>query len=438
MLRKKVAIIGAGIAGLTTAYQLSKNNFEVEIFEKSSEVGGLLRSFKFENKNIEEYYHHIFKTDKDIINLINELGLGDKLIWEKTSISIYYNNTIYPFSGPVDLLKFKPLNFFEKIRLGVVILYLQRVKNWEKFLRITADKWLKKMCGEKVYNVVWLPLLKGKFHNHYDSVSMSWFWARIHTRANSKSKGSIKEKLGYLNGGFQILINALKNGIEKNNGKINLNCSVEKIISENENVKILLSNGNNYNFNKVICTMPSSVFAKLIKENNISDDYLKQLKSIKYLGAICAVLVSKKSLSDYYWHNINDVNSPFLVFIQHTNFINKSNYNNKYIYYIGTYLPYDHKYFNNIDNNVVYNDFFKYLKNIFSDFNEKDIIEKHLFKSKYAQHIVDCEYKNRIPNYKTPIPNVYLENFSQIFPEDRGLNFSIRESIKVSNLLQNI
>jgi len=434
---KRIAIIGAGIAGLATAYQLSKKNFKVEIFEKSGEIGGLLGSFKFENKNIEEYYHHIFKTDKDIINLINELGLGDKLILKKTSISIYYNNNIYPFSGPIDLLKFSPLNFFEKIRLGVVVLYLQKIKNWEKFLPITADKWLRKMCGEKVYNVVWLPLLKGKFHNYYDSVSMSWFWARIHTRANSKNKGDLKESLGYLKGGFQILVDVLKDNLEKNGVKINLNIGVEKIISKNENTNILLSTGDSREFDKIIFTTPSSIFAKLIKDNNVQDNYLEQLKSIKYLGAVCAVFVSEKSLSDYYWHNINDVNSPFLVFIQHTNFIDKSNYNNKHIYYIGTYLPADHKYFN-VDNNVVFNDFFKYLKNIFPDFNEKDIVEKRLFKSKYAQHVVDCDYKNRIPNYKTPIPNVYLENFSQIFPEDRGLNFSIKEAVKVSNLLQNM
>ena len=382
MDKKSIAIIGGGIGGLVAGYELVKKGHKVTIFEKEKEIGGLLADFEMSGSRLEKAYHHIFKTDKEIVDLIKKLGLQGKLKWYKSSIGLYYDKKLYPFTTPLDLLKFKPLKITDKLRLGLIKLYLQKTKNWKKLADFTAKEWIEKKCGKRAYKIIWEPLLKGKFHRFYDKISMAWLWARVHVRT---------ETLGYLEGGFGQIINKLSKNLE-----IKTLCSASgRTISLDRAIS---------NFDIVIDTRP--------------------IEGVNYLGAITLVFSTKQSLSKYYWHNINDLESPFLAFIQHTNLVDKKNYQNNNIYYLGTYVPQDHKYFSYKDS-LIYREFFDYLKKIFPNFDENLVKEKKVFKFKYAQHIVAPSYK--VPNYKVK-DNLYRLNFAQIYPEDRGINFAVKEA----------
>lgn len=388
-MKDKVAIIGGGMTGLVLAYRLTQKEVPVMIFEKSDSLGGLMGGFKINGTSLEKAYHHIFRTDTDIIALTKELGLENKLKWHPEKTSLYYDKKMYSFTSPMDLLKFKPLDLVSKIRLGLVKIWLEKDNNWQKYIEVTAVEWMKKYCGDKAYRVVWEPLLRGKFHEYYDKVSMAWMWARIHTRANSDGC------LGYFDGGFQILVDELQKRILKQDGVIKTGTEVDFKKIEKD-------------FDKVIYTGPS--------------------KGIDYLGAICVVFSAKQNLSKYYWHNINDTRSPFLAFIQHTNLVNSDQYKGEQIYYMGTYLPMDHKYFTQDPEK----DFFNYLKKMFPEFDPKLVTKKFLFRLKNAQHIVTTDYK--VPPQKLS-EKVYQCNFAQIFPEDRGTNFAVREANKLAAVL---
>lgn len=406
-MKKKVAIIGGGISGLTAGYLLAKRGIEVTVFEKNKELGGLLGDFEINGFKLEKTYHHIFKTDKSVIRLIKELGLEEKLKWHESSVGLYWNGKMYPFVTPMDLLKFKPLPFLDKVRTGLVALYLQKDKNWEKFEKITAYEWMEKWAGEKAYKIIWEPLLQGKFHNRYKDISMAWLWARIHTRVGSKDdKG--KEMLGYLDGGFGQIIDRLAEEIKKNKGKIKLNYG----IMDGHKGPSLQKLEDEFDF--IIDTKPAT--------------------TVDYLGAVDVVFSSKQNLSPYYWHNINDPNSPFLAFIQHTNLVNKKQYGNKNIYYMGTYVPQDHKYFKATDATIT-NEFFDYLKKILPEFKVESVLETNVFKMKYAQHIVDLRYRSKIPPYKQS-EKVFNLNFAQIYPEDRGINYAVKEARKVEEMIR--
>ena len=160
------------------------------------------------------------------------------------------------------------------------------------------------------------------------------------------------------------------------------------------------------------------------------------LENVDYLGAITVVFSSKQSLSPYYWHNINDTKSPFLAFIQHTNLMGTENYGGKNIYYMGTYLPQNHKYFTCKDG-LIEKDFFDYLKKIFPKF-DKDKIEKNwVFKFKTAQHIVTKNYKVKKIRDKNNAKIINI-NFANIYPEDRGINYAIKEAEKTANLFDSL
>lgn len=397
-MKKNIAIIGAGLTGLTAGYELSKKGHKVTIFEKSDDIGGLMGGFKIEGTSLEKAYHHIFKTDTFIIDLAKELGLKNKLEWLEGGTAVYSRDGVYPFTTPIDLLKFPHLGMADKIRMGLVALYLQKENNWQKFIKISASEWMEKWCGKKAYQTIWEPILKGKFHNNYDEVSMAWLWARIHTRGNSKEKGDTKEKLGYFEGGFRVIADELAKRIKNKGGIINLNSEVD--------------------------------FQKIEKEYDVVL-YTGAAKNIKYIGALMLVFESKQNLSRFYWHNINDSQSPFLAFIQHTNLVDKKMYGNNHVYYLGTYLPHEHRYFTDKDE-IIKKEFYDYLVKIFPEFSKTEIKNDWVFKFKNAQHIVDFNYQ--VPPYKLS-EKVYQANFAQIFPEDRGTNYSVREGIKIAEII---
>lgn len=429
--RGNVVIIGAGYTGLVAAYKLALKGKTVTILERGSVVGGLASDFSVEGSSLERAYHHLFKTDTHIIEMAAELGIEDKLKWHNSSVSLYYDGSLYPFKGALDLLKFKPLPFVDRIRAGLVVLYLQKTKNWQKLQNVSAYEWMLKTAGKKVTEVIWEPLLKGKFDKYYDKVSMAWLWARIHIRAQSREGDG--EKLGYFDGGFQVFTDALVEKLAELNVEIKTGVEIDSITSlPSKKVKIVLQDKTSTSYDACIATTPSYVFAKLIERNRlVKPAYLTQLRSIKYLGARLLIFSSSQKISPYYWHNINDMDLPFLVFIHHTKLIDKKSYKGKYIYYIATYLPHEHDLFTCEDKELE-KLWFKGLKQIFPAFNEARINEKHFFKFANAQHIVEKNYAKVIPKIKTPLPNVYLSNFSQIYPEDRGTNYAVREGKNIA------
>lgn len=434
-MRKDICVIGGGYTGLTAALRLAELGHKVTVLEKGSFVGGLASGFIVEGEHLEKAYHHIFKTDVSIINLAKELGVGSKLVWKDSSLSLYYDNQLYPFMTPIDLLKFKALSLPNRVRAGLVILYLQKTKKWQDFQNISAYNWMLRHSGKQVTKVIWEPLLRGKFDKHYNKVSMAWLWARIHIRANSREKGESSEKLGYFLGGFDVFTTALVKKLDELGVKIKINVDIDSIDSTKEQRIVRLANKKELSFDAILSTTPSSVFAHLIRNNQVKKSYLKQLNSIDYLGAVLYIFSSTQEISPYYWHNINDISMPFLVFINHTRLIDKKKYNGNYIYYIGAYLPHDHKYFTSSDKDIE-KAWEESLRDVFPGFDTNKIREKHIFKFKNAQHIVTLDYAKKIPSYKTPLRGVFLANFSQIYPEDRGTNYAVAEGEKIAKITE--
>jgi len=428
---KKILIVGGGLTGLTAALRLSADkNFSITLVESADHLGGLAAGFPLGGTFLEKTYHHLFLTDTSILRLVEELGLKEKLIWCDSSVGIFRDGKVHSFKTPMDLLRFAPCSFIGRLRTGFTALYLKHQKNWRGFTRVTAHGWMTRACGASAMKSIWTPLLKGKFDRHFDKVSMAWFWARIHTRANSRSGGG-GEKLGYFRGGFHIITMALENELRKRGVKIQTVAPVGKISGEHTAV----INGETVPFDFCIFTGPSPAFAKLLPAQESLNEYAAKLRSIEYLGAACLIFTSGQDLGDFYWVNVNEPGAPFLVFINHTRLVDKSFYGGKNVYYIGAYLPVDGKVFSLSDDELA-KLWFGYLPEMFREFDAQRVDERHIFRFRAAQHIVDTRYEEKIPAHKTPLPGVFLANFSQIFPEDRGTNFAVREGEKIAALVQ--
>jgi len=411
----RVAVIGGGLTGLTATLKLCQKKHQVTIFEKENYLGGLAGTFKQNNWQwpLEFFYHHLFTSDKEVQNLLNNLGLGKKLFFKQPKTSIFGQEKIYRFDSPLSLLKFPHLNLFDKLRAGLVTLFLKFIPNLASFEKIKAAGWLSKNYGSKVYKLLWEPLLKAKFGKDYKDIALSWFWTRIKKRSQS---------LGYLQGSLQILTDKLVNEIKKQKGEIKTNNEIKNL----DQLK---------GFEKIIFTIPTDSFLKITKrELPLAEQ--KKLATLKMSGTANLIMVLKKSfLTDgTYWLNINENNFPFVAVVQHTNFIDKKHYDQKEILYVGGYYSQDHPYFK-ISKEKILAQFLPYLKKINPNFKKTDILNYHLFANPNAQPTRTINYIDRLPAIKTPLKNVFLANMQQIYPQDRGVNYAVQLGLKVADVV---
>lgn len=437
--KKRVAIIGAGFTGLAAGYRLAQKGYNVIIFEKSSDIGGLAGGFTIEGAPLEKAYHHLFKTDTSILSIAQELEIP--LEWFESKVGMAVKNDqnsfdLYPFNGAKDLLFYKPLPFIDRIRAGAVLFFLQKFRNWRALVNKTAKEWMTTWSGKQVMSKIWGPLLQGKFAEYASKVSMAWLWARIHIRANSRKSIFEKELLAYPKGGFLSIANALAEKTAALVGKstddiVRKSSSITSIEYEGDRIWITSQKGKEQ-FDALLSTIPYQAFHSLLAKP--SDE---TISNIEYLGAVVLAFSSEQSLSRYYWHNIIDQDSPFLVFLQHTNLVPSDWYSNKQVYYIGVYVPQSHRYLDkNTPKEEIETEWFNYLAKIFPEFDRTKIREHQLFTFSHAQHVVDTEYEAKIPPYKTALPHTYTANFAQIFPEDRGTNYAIREGEKIAAAIE--
>src|SRR5258708_2378563 len=420
----KIGIIGAGISGLSAGYELAKEKHSVVIFEKSQVPGGLGTYIKIKGNYIERFYHHFFETDKYIIEYAKELEISDKLHFYSAKTGIFTNNKIFPFSSITNLLLFLPLSFIDRLRCGLVLAFLKILsKPFSSFDHISAEKWLKKYAGNNVYNVIWKPLLEGKFSKYANWVPMMWLWGRVRDRSL---------KLGYFDGSVKTLFDSLITQIKKYNGDIILGAEISGI-KQKANKVIIFEKNKTYTFDKVIIATVSPIVNILLKDT-LPTSYRNRLQSIDHLGAICVIVELKFSIQSQYWLNICTPHAPVLVMVEHTNMINSSSYGKRSIVYLANYIHRDDKRFTLSDKEIV-KEYTSILKKINPKFSDSWIIKTYVSRVPRAQTIFQLDALKNKPSIQTPLKNIYMINIDQMYPHDRNLNQGIELGKKVAKMI---
>ena len=434
----RVGIIGGGVAGLAAAYDLTARGHYAEVFEVAPFLGGQASTFPVGGGQLERGYHHLFVSDTAITELIHELGLGEKLAWLESKVGLYHNGRIWDFSTPMDLLRFKPLSLWQRLRVGLWTLRLQRTADYSRFEDITARDWLSSHMGREAYEVLFEPLLRGKFGDHFDQVSMTWFWGKIRLRVASRGKTLQKERLGYPMGSFGEVIDALAGRITEQGGDVHTSAFVSQVLMEDgraTGLRVQLgrdADPEERHYDVIIATTPSYVFTRLVPP--MPDDYQTMLTDVSYLSAVLLVLELDRPLTAKYWLNIADNEMPFVGVIEHTNMIDKSLYGGRHIVYISNY-PDRNSDLYKMEPTELLDLFVPHLRKLNPKFDRSWVQGYHHHRVDGAQPIIGRNYSQRIPPHRTPVDCLYLANTTQIFPEDRGTNYSIRMGRQVAQMV---
>ena len=427
-------IIGGGFSGLSAAYDLARAGHKVTVLEADRYLGGLAGAFDTDGERLDRFYHHWFTNDLDVMGLIKDTGLTDDVVVQSTNTGVYYAGHFFKLSTPLDLLKFTALPFIDRIRLGVLTLRARHVKDWKALENETAADWLRKLGGKNVFRVVWEPLLAGKFGPYAEKISAVWFWNKLKLRGGSRGKGG-EERLVYMKGSFARLAEATAAGIEKAGGKVMCNAPVTQITQLEDGRWRVAGPWGELDSDKVIATTALPLVADML-ENWAAPEYLSSLRRIDYLANVCLVLQLDRSLSSTYWLNVNDPSFPFVGVIEHTNFENASSYGGNHIVYLSKYLPHTDALYQMNDQDIL--EFsLPYIQKMFPAFSRSWIRQYNVWKARWSQPVVEKHYSSLIPDQDSPYPGLHLCSMAQIYPEDRGTNYAIREGRKIAARLIN-
>ena len=436
----RVGIIGAGATGLAAAHELGKHGHEVAVYERASFVGGQASTFDLDGVRLERGYHHLFTGDTDVLDLIDDIGLGRQMRWYRSTVGVLHDGTLYDFVTPMDLLKFKPISLVNRIRLGVVTLMLRRIRKWRKLEEATAADWLRRHAGEQAYRAFWGPMLRGKFGEDFHTrVGMPWIWGKINTRFASRGKGMSTEMLGYPICSFGEVFDVLSEKVRGQGNEVRTRAEVTRItVDADAAVGIdvqLLDEGKTISppFDAVISTTQSHIFSRMLPLD-LPNPYKARLDGAQYLSALLMILVLDRPLSHVYWLNVADRSLPFVGVIEQTNMVDPGHYGGRHVVYLTNYLTRRDRLYR-LGHEELLDEYLPHLRKINPDFDDSWVVESYRQHVDAAQPIIGTNYGDRMPGHRTPIAGVYLANTTQVYPEDRGTNHAVRMGVHVANMV---
>lgn len=425
-MAQRIAVLGAGPMGLGAAYQLVKDGHKPIVYEADDRVGGMAACFDFGGTSIERYYHFHATSDIAFFEMLGELGLSDKLQWRETKMGYYYQGHVQPWGNPVALLKFKGLSLIAKFRYGLHAFLSTKRDDWRSLDKVEASGWIRRWIGEEAWEILWRRLFDYKFYDYAYNLSAAWIWSRIRRIGRSRYN-LFHEKLGYLEGGSDTLLNAMRDAIVAGGGEFRLSTPVQRVVMENGVVKGIQTKDGFDPYDKVISTVPLPYVPRIMPD--LPPDVLGKFSSVKNVAVVCVIAKLKRAVTENFWLNVNDPDMDIPGIVEYTNLRPMDSH----IVYVPYYVPGEHPKYQEPD--VVFIEKVKsYLKRINPTLTESDFIDVRASRYRFAQPICEPGYLDRLPPIQLPVKGLLVADTSYYYPEDRGISESIGLSRKMARM----
>jgi protoporphyrinogen oxidase len=441
----KVAVVGAGVTGLTAAYRLAQSGCACDVYERWAGLGGQVATREIPGGDrLEHYYHHLFTTDEAIVELYEELGMPDAVEWLPSSVAVLADGRQLPFTSPLDLLRFRPLSVRGRVRLGAGVLALQRrARDVAPFERLTAREMVVRWLGREAWDVLWGPLLRGKFGARADEISAAWLWSKLTLRRRIEGESARRELLGYPRGGWQPLLDGLAEQIEAAGGRVLTDRPARRVSRDGARFAVeagapgsfrtgrdpaAFESAGRASYDAVVATVPSEVFLALLDgevRRELGNDYAARVAAAEYQAALCLVLELDRPFSPFYWTNVADPRLPFIGLIEHTNLVPPERYGGRRFLYVANYVERDDPLLG-LGADELLDRYLDGLREVRPDFDRGWVRDLRVYREPDAQPVVTPGYRDRMPALRTPVAGLVLANTTQIYPEDRGTNYSVR------------
>jgi protoporphyrinogen oxidase len=414
----RVAVIGAGVMGLAAAYEALLQGHEVDVYEAAPEAGGMAAHFMLGDISTERFYHFVCKTDFPTFELLDELGLADKLRWVATSMGYFVGGTLHRWGDPVALLRFPYLNFIQKFRYGLLMFVSAKRERWDSLEQRNAREWITSWCGPDVFRIMWSKLFAYKFYDLEDNISAAWIWTRI-KRIGRSRRSLMQEELGYIEGGSETLVAALVAAVEARGGRVHLSAPVERVLTAGSTVTGVRAGGADVAADAVIATVPTPLVPSMVPDLPEAD--LAKYRAIANIGVVCVVLRLKRPVTPHFWLNIDDPDFEIPGIIEFSNLRTVADS----VVYVPYYMPTSQEKWGWSNEAFIANAMACVLR-INPALRPDDLLAAHVGRLRHAQPICEPGFAARLPPVKTAIQGLQIADTCFYYPEDRGVAESIR------------
>jgi protoporphyrinogen oxidase len=424
----QIAVIGAGFTGLTAAYELALHGHDVTVYEARPVAGGLSSGFEVDRWEwtLDRFYRHVFAGDEAIIGLSRKLRVP--LTFSQPKTSVWVNGSPYVYDNPIGVARYPNLPLTTNLRIGLVVAYLKYlVRDGTRLEGVTAHEWMRRAMGRRGYTEIWEPMLRGKFKADHAKVNMAWFWARLAART---------PRLGYIDGGFQVLIEALADAVRQMGGQVHLDTPIRQIDRAQERIALTLSSGTCLTYDRVLTTTSPRILGETVV--NLPAAYLDKLASFRSTGAVVLILALRHSvLTDgTYWLNLPQGQGPdafpCLSMVEHTNYQAKAHYGGDVIVYLGDYVETDAPQMR-ASAQELYALYRPALLKVRPDYQDSWVRDMWSYRASYAQPVPEVHHSERVPSAQEPVlPNLYWASMHHIYPWDRGTNYAVELGQRVA------
>ncbi len=423
----KIAIIGAGVMGLASAYDLLKAGHQVEIYEADDRIGGMSAHFDFGGLSIERFYHFVCKPDQHLFTLLDDLNIADELVWKETKMGYYHQGELHDWGNPFALLRFPRLDLISKFRYGLHMFWSTKRTRWQDLDAAEASEWIERWIGKRAYDVLWRRLFELKFHDYTGNLSAAWIWARI-KRVGTSRKSLLQEELGFIQGGSERLLEEIESAIKELGGKIFLQAPVERVNWDNDQVKGVVVNGESVAYDYVISTIPLPFVPRILPD--LPEDTLEKYRNVKNIGVVCVIFKLRQRVTENFWLNVSDPEMDIPGIIEYSN-LRPLEHN---IVYVPYYMPQSHPRYQ-WSNEKIVEEARSYVRKINPQLKDDDFVDAWASRYGFAQPICQPEFLAQLPPIKTSVEGLFVADTSYYYPEDRSISESVRIGREIAAMI---
>jgi protoporphyrinogen oxidase len=415
----RVGVIGGGAAGLAAAYYLRGAGAQVDLFEAAPTFGGLGSSFLHSDHDLDRFYHVILPSDSHLLELCQALGIRDRFYWKEAGLGFLYRRLLYSLRGPLDLLRFRAVPMWDRIRLGLTALYAGHVASPAGLDDVTSMDWLMKLSGRRACERLWRPLLEAKFGDAYDRIPALWYWTSF-----NREKGTSTEVKGYLRGGYKGLTDTLVKSLESGGVSLHPDTPIVELGVGSDGRPVVTTRLGTFEFDRVVSTVPLADLSRIAKGGGFEEPLRPFVNAIDYQGVLNVLVLLRRSLTPYYWVPVVDSGVPFQGIVETTRVIDLEQTGGHHLVYLLNYLHRKHPLFSR-DPEQLAAEYVEALLSLFPALKREDVCGAFVFKAAYVEPLYTPGYGKRKPPEELVRDRLYLATTTQIYPNVTSWNSSI-------------
>lgn len=426
--KRRWAIVGGGMLGMTLAHRLAQAGHRVTLFEAAPQLGGLAAAWQLGDVVWDKHYHVTLLSDHCLRSLLRELDLDEEIKWVETKTGFYVDGRLYSMSNSLEFLRFPPLGLIDKARLALTIMRASRIKDWRPLERIPVADWLEKWSGKRTFEKIWLPLLKAKLGDNYRKTSAAFIWSTIARMYAARRSGMKKELFGYVPRGYARVLERFAALLRQEGVETRLATAVRNVHQEVDGGVTVecehVADGSRERaeFDNVVLAVPAPVISRICPQLTATER--AALEEIEYQGILCASALLKRPLSPYYVTNITD-EAPFTAVIEMTALVERAELGGRSLVYLPKYATADDPAWR-LSDDELREQFVAALMRMYPSLVHGDIECFQVSRVKHVLAISTLGYSKTLPGVTTSLPGVQLVSSFQIVNGTLNVNETVR------------